>query len=32
MTWCTAVSGLLVIVLLALGPETRGRELTANVE
>jgi MFS transporter, SHS family, lactate transporter len=30
MTWCTAVSGLLVIVLLALGPETRGRELNAN--
>ena len=29
MTWCTAVSGLLVIVLLALGPETRGRELSS---
>jgi SHS family lactate transporter-like MFS transporter len=27
MAWCTAVSGLLVIVMLALGPETRGREL-----
>ena len=30
MTWCTAVAGLLVLVLLALGPETRGRELTSD--
>jgi MFS transporter, SHS family, lactate transporter len=30
MTWCTAVSGLLVILMLALGPETRGRELSAG--
>ena len=30
MTWCTAVAGFLVIVLLALGPETRGRELTSD--
>jgi SHS family lactate transporter-like MFS transporter len=27
MAWCIGISGMLVAVLLALGPETRGREL-----
>lgn len=30
MTWCTVLSGLLVLAMLALGPETRGRELRVD--
>jgi len=31
MTWCIAISGAMVMVLLALGPETRGQELKAEI-
>ena len=30
MTWCIVISGLIVIVMLALGPETRDRDLSGT--